>query len=224
VFQSSMDAASAGMLVNALFLYSWRFFPERLPAWPLPRLLVIMSCLSLTLWLVLAVGLVLTSEWVFQGGSSRGLGWGGLAAVLTIGAVATWRSTPAPRGTRRVSSFALFGRGVFAASAIGLAILLSAWIGGLAAGVASIFPAMFLTAMVSLWWSQGRAVPGGAVGPMMLGSASVAAYAVIAREAVPAYGVWSGSLFAWVLAVSLVTVPAWKWLSWRRSVSMTTKV
>ena len=39
---------------------------------------------------------------------------------------------------------------------------------------------IFLTTMVSLWLSQGEAVPSGAVGPMMLGASSVAVYALLA--------------------------------------------
>ena len=219
VFQHAMDSASAGMLVNAIFLYSWKFLPSRLPKWPLLQLLLVMSLLSLGVWLLLAVGLVSASQSLWGVASSAALGWGGLCAVVVIGAGATWRAAPAPRGNRSVSRLALLSRGVFAAAAIGIAIVLSGWLGGLAAGVASIFPAMFLTAMVSLWWSQGQAVPGGAVGPMMLGSASVSAYAVVAREAVPWFGIWTGSLVSWCFAVLLVTVPAWWWLGWRRRVA-----
>ena len=83
------------------------------------------------------------------------------------------------------------------------------------AGVAAVFPAIFLTTMVSLWWSQGQAVPMGAVGPLVLGSGSVSAYALCAAFSLPALGPGWGSLVAWVAAVVVVTVPAWWWLRGR---------
>ena len=79
------------------------------------------------------------------------------------------------------------------------------------------FPAIFLTSMVSVWWSQGRAVSAGAVGPMMLGSASVAAYALIAAFTLPALGPVLGVVSAWILAVGGVTLPSNAWVA-RRSV------
>ena len=39
-------------------------------------------------------------------------------------------------------------------------------------GLASVFPAIFLTTMVALWFSQDSSVSIGAAGPMMLGGAS----------------------------------------------------
>ena len=80
------------------------------------------------------------------------------------------------------------------------------------AGLAAVFPAIFLTTMVSLWMSQGEAVQIGAVGPMMLGSGSVSFYAVFAAWALPALGALPGAAAAWLAAVCLVTAPAWWWL------------
>ena len=69
--------------------------------------------------------------------------------------------------------------------------------------------------MVSLWFSQGEAVQGGAVGPMMLGSASVAAFAMAAAWTLPAFGPLLGTVAAWLAAVALFTAPAWWWLQRR---------
>jgi hypothetical protein len=95
-----------------------------------------------------------------------------------------------------------------AAAAIGVAV----WMAGLGfpllAGLASVFPAIFLTSMVALWLAQGPTVPQGAAGPMMLGGASVAVYANIAMWSLPAYGVVVGSVVAWVGSVLGWSIPA----------------
>ena len=217
VFEHAMDAASAGMLVNGIFLWSWRILPTRLPAWTLRWRLMTMTLASLSIWGVLAVLVVTLGG---QGGSASDtgwLGWSGLGALVLIGLAASWRGVPAPRGSRPVSKWTLLGRGTFAAIAIGVAIGVAQFAGGLAAGVASIFPAMFLTAMLALWLSQGRAVPAGAVGPMMLGSSSVAVYAMLARSTMPASGMFEGALYAWLGAVLVATMPSYLWLGWRRA-------
>ena len=219
VFQRAMDAASAGMLVNAIFLWSWRVLPPKLPAWSLPIRLGVMAVASLGIWLVLAVGVVRLGNWQMGTLDTAWLGWSGLALLVVFGLLGSWRGVPAPRGARSVSRWMLLCRGAFTAIAIGVAIGIAQWAGGLAAGVASIFPAMFLTAMLALWLSQGRAVPAGAVGPMMLGSSSVAVYAMVARGAMPAWGMLEGALAAWVVAVLVATMPAWFWLGWRRGVT-----
>ena len=85
--------------------------------------------------------------------------------------------------------------------------------------MASVFPAIFLTTMVSLWWSQGEAVPVGAVGPMILGSGAVGAYALVAAVSVPVVGPILGALLSWVAAASIVTAPAAWWLQARHGTS-----
>ena len=85
--------------------------------------------------------------------------------------------------------------------------------GPLIAGVAAVFPAIFMTTMCGLWLAHGEAVGAGAVGPMMLGGTSVSAYAWLAAWWVPALGLAPASLLAWVTAVVLITVPAWLWLT-----------
>ena len=106
----------------------------------------------------------------------------------------------------------LLCRGLLAAGAIGAAVFLAAVGGPLAAGVAAVFPAIFLTTMVSLWVSQGEAVQAGAVGPMMLGSTSVAVFCVLAAWTIPTLGVGWGTVSAWLGATLGATLPAWLWL------------
>ena len=95
-----------------------------------------------------------------------------------------------------------------AALAIGVAVWLSGLDYPLMAGLASVFPAIFLTSMVALWLAQGPTVPQGAAGPMMLGGASVAIYAILAMWSLPAYGVFIGSAIAWFGAVVGWSCPA----------------
>ena len=79
-------------------------------------------------------------------------------------------------------------------------------------GIASIFPAIYLTTMASLWLGQGEAVPAGAVGPMMLGSTSVGAFALLAIVCLPALGPWPGAAIAWLVSVGCVSLPGFVWL------------
>ena len=118
-----------------------------------------------------------------------------------------------------MSRAALLARGVLAGACIMGAVLLTTVAGPVAAGVASVFPAIFVTTMVSVWWAQGRQVQAGAVGPMMLGSSAVAGYAVLAAWTFPALGAAAGAATAWLLAVAGLTLPGWLYLSARRRAS-----
>lgn len=209
-FAAAMGAVPVGMLLNALFLLCWRELPPRLPAWSLHRRLGLMVLLSLSVWLASAVaavmGLSRLTGWVFEAGVVATL------IMLFIGVAACRRNPPAPRGKRTTTLGALLARGVLAAGAIAAAVAIAQAGAELAAGVASVFPAIFLTTMVGLWWSQGEAVPAGAVGPMMLGSCAVAAYALIAAILFPMLGPTLGSFGSWWAAALAVTLPAWLWL------------
>jgi hypothetical protein len=176
-FRDALFVVPAGMLVNGLFLWSWRVLPGRLPAWRLGGRLVAMVAVSMAGWALLAFLLLRSTELYRYGDRSMALwGWGFFAAAVVVAVAACLRNGPAPAGTRVVGPFTLIARGLLAASAIGLAVALATVAGPVIAGIVSIFPAIFLTTMVALWLSQGEAVPSGAVGPMMLGSTSVSAY------------------------------------------------
>ena len=95
-----------------------------------------------------------------------------------------------------------------AACAIGAAVWLSAQGQPFVAGLAAVFPAIFLTSMVALWLAQGPTVPRGAAGPMAMGGVSVAIYALVAMYSLPAWGVVFGSLAAWLIAVLGWSLPA----------------
>jgi hypothetical protein len=210
----AMSAVPIGMFINAGFLWLWRIAPPHLPAaWSLHRRLAAMTVLSLSAWALAALGLTLFLRWAHTAGvSSWALGLGGLALLVLSGLLGTAKPIPAPRGGRRVKRSSLLLRGLLAGVAVGTAIVIARGGHPTAAGVAAVFPAIFLTAMVSLWLSQGEAVPAGAVGPMMLGSASVGGYALFAAALFPLYPAPVAALLAWVLAVLTTTLPGWFWL------------
>ncbi len=212
-FELAMAAVPVGMWVDVLFLLCWRVGPVWLPRWSTTTRLLAMVGGSLLVWgTVAAIAVTSLDRLVAAGVPPLAIGGGGILASLVLGVAATVRPPPAPRGTQAVGLGALLARGVLAAVAIAGAVSLAGVAGPTVSGIASVFPAIFLTSMVSLWWSQGESVQGGAVGPMMLGASSVSAFALYAAVCLPRLGGIGGSVLAWVLAVTTVTVPAFLWL------------
>ena len=215
-FTAAVAAAPAAMLLNALFLYLWRVLPPRLPGGRLALQLALMTSVALSLWGLGAVGTVWGVEvWRRGSGDMRLLGWGLTFVTILVGLGVTWRAHPAPSGRRSVGPVTLLARGLLAAAAIGTSVWLASRGGAIAAGVASCFPAIFLTTMASLWISQGHAVPAGAVGPMMLGSSSVSVYALLATWSFTALGPGLGIGVTWVGSALFCALPAVGWLRWR---------
>lgn len=215
-FQDALYVVPAGMMVNALFLWSWRVLPPRLPGWSLRARLLAMVVASMGAWTLMAYLLFRATEGYRGMGLPMSIyGWGFFLGGVGLATAACLRNGPAPAGTRRVGPVTLLARGLLAASAIGLAVALATVAGPVIAGIVSIFPAIFLTTMLALWLSQGEAVPAGAVGPMMLGSTSVSAFALLAATLMPLAGPAVGAVLAWIGSVLLVTLPAWVFLESR---------
>jgi hypothetical protein len=211
---TAMAAVPAGMLVDAGFLYVWRALPPRLPAWSLPARLAAVSICSLGLWAILAAGaLALLQALLIRDIPPVLAAVGFTVAHVLIGLAACAAPREAPRGTKPVGAGMLVVRGLLAAVAIAISVTLAEVGSPAIAGLASVFPAIFLTTMVSLWWSQGEAVHAGAVGPMMLGGAAVSGYAIFATLSLPSLGVVGGSLTAWLAASALFTLPSAWWLT-----------
>ena len=214
----ALYAVPAGMLVNAIFLLSWRLLPPLLPSMSHKRQLLSMVSLSLLIWVTMGLvglfGLRLIDD--------KSLHTALLLTIigLILGILGCRKRIPAPSGKHRVSLMVLIARGVFAAIAIGSAV----WVSGLGlpiiAGLASVFPAIFMTTMVSVWLAQGEAVVIGAVGPMMLGGVSVSLYSLLAAWFFPELGPLYGGFLAWILSVLCISVPAWMWLEQTKSNTM----
>ena len=207
-FNSSMGMVPVGMLLNSFFLWLWRFTPSKVPNWSFGIRLTGITVVNLCFWFagaVFAVKLFSDSNPIIVGSCTLGVG-------LIFGWWATLDFVPAPKGKNKVGVFTLALRGIAAATAIGVAVWLSQQGSPLLAGIASVFPAIFLTSMVALWLSQGEEVPSGAIGPMMLGSMSVSLYALVATRFIPEYGVIWGSSFSWIFSFLMISIPVVLWL------------
>ncbi len=197
--------------MNAGFLATWRIIPPHLPELKLNPKLGLMVLCSLSCWALAACSSYVLLLWDV----ATPLFWGILASLIQIfvGIWACWNNPPSPKGSKSVSWMTLFLRGCLAATAIVISVLLAQSGSPLLAGIASVFPAIFLTTMVSVWISQGEAVQAGAVGPMMLGSSAVSTYALIAIFSFSMCGPWFGALVAWVGSVLFCSVPIAFWMS-----------
>ena len=225
-FEAAMYAVPAGMCLNAIFLWLWRVIPQRLSIFDtlyqegvqqqrsrLWSAVLLMSVVTLSLWLLGALVLVSLSRTYFTNSATRLLaGIGATLAIILIGVWATSSRYQAPRGQRSVSKRTLSMRGLCAAAAVGVSVLISKSGATTIAGVAAVFPAIFWTTMASLWLSQGRAVPAGAVGPMMIGSSSVALFALVAPALYAHLGVALGATCAWLIAALCASVPSYLWV------------
>jgi hypothetical protein len=219
LFQTAMEITPVGMLLNAIFLLMWRIIPPYLPLKQVRTRLWVMTLITLSIWTLMAVSTVFAMESIIRTGfSGRLVGYGATGLILIIGLLACLKNPPAPKGSQPVNLKILLARGGLAATAIGLCVAISGsgdTQSSLLSGIVSVFPAIFLTAMVSVWWSQGETVVTGAIGPMMLGSGSVAVYALWITHVGPALGMAMGAFFSWLLAISMVTLPATLWLKGR---------
>jgi len=210
-FQNAMFITPAGMLINSLFLFVWRWVPPRLPAWPSTTRLFTTLTAALLVWTAMASTFVVVGRTV-----EHHLAMASLLVIVISAATGIWacrRNPPSPKQTRSIGLPTLIARGVLAGAAIGGSVWLGTQGIPLIAGLAAVFPAIYMTTMVSLWLSHGEAVGAGAIGPMMLGGTSVSLFAWVAAWTIPTLGVVAGCGAAWVTAVTIVTVPAWRWLN-----------
>ncbi len=212
-FVSAMGVVPLGMLLNVGFLYSWRVLPPRVASLGLPVRVTVLALTTVGLWCLAATWVVMESRSLIAAGvSPMWLGSGATTAMVIFGVLACRKNPPGPRGDRKVSGAMHLSRGLLAALAIGVSVGLAAVVGPVASGVASIFPAIFMTTMVALTLAQGSQVQAGAVGPMMLGSSSVAVFALLAAQLFSPLGPELGVLLSWVGALMLSSIPAWWWL------------
>ena len=214
-FTAAMSMVPIGMLLNVLFLGSWRILPRYLEnKFPEKYLVIAVAISSVIFWLVTAGLSTNMVEEISNFIDPIFIGFIAMIFSFTLGYFTVSKGGKAPSGSNSVSLFSIMMRGIAAGGAIGLSV----WIAGLGlpfiSGVVSVFPAIFLTTMVSLWLAQGRAVPVGATGPMMLGSSSVSIYALICILLFPIFGVWVGSIVCWILSVIFYSVPIGVW-TWR---------
>ena len=204
---ASMSVVPIGMLINGMFLGVWIVFPKYINKDNLK--LPITTLVSLGTWAVLAFISLLIARQVTDGMISEVmLGIIGLVALAILAIRFNIRSRDSPKGKNKVPLVILSIRGIAAGLAIAACLVLAELGLPFVAGLASAFPAIFLTSMVALWISQGPQVPQGAAAPMKLGGASVSVYALLAMWSLPSFGIVIGSIVAWFGAVGLWTIPA----------------
>jgi hypothetical protein len=213
---ASLFTVPGGTLASSLFLVAWRYAPPHLPSsLSFSASLLAMCALSLAVWFLGASVLIAISRGI---GNPVAFGLLAFFAQLAAAASVTWRHVDAPKGSAPVPLGMMAMRGVLSGVAIFIAVLLSS-VGGDIAAMASAFPAIFMSIQVALWISQGRAVQGGAVGPVMLGVSSVGLYAMLFAASAPALGMLPAMLTSWVASVALASFPAYTYLTWRGSVA-----
>lgn len=217
-FQEALFMTPAGMLINAVFLLLWRVVPPRLPSVASNIRMLVCLVITMLAWVAMATLVVFMTPTVL----SMGINTSTLSLILMgcgvlLGVTACMKNPPAPPASAKVAPLALLARGVLAATAIATSLWLAEHNGPWIAGMAAVFPAIFVTTMCTLWIAHGEAVGSGAVGPMMLGGTSVSVFAWLAAWWVPILGVSLACLAAWVTAVTVITLPAWWWLTAKRS-------
>ena len=216
---SSMSIVPLAMMVNGLFLSVWIILPKYVSDKKTPLLFTTIA--SLFTWALFAyIALSIADYSVSVDISPATLGVLGLVCLILVSIFFNIKTRPSPKGDNKVPILILSIRGVAAAIAIGSALILAQIGQPLVAGLASAFPAIFLTSMVALWISQGVTVPQGAAAPMMLGGASVAVYALVVMWSIPGYGILLGSVIAWILSVGLWSIPAFLLLRKYRTLSI----
>jgi hypothetical protein len=218
----SLAIVPSGMLINAIFLSVWALLPDKLPkTWSQNSSLVFTSMISLIIWTLVGLFTInMIDRGIANNYSPEEISIVGLVLVATLGIVMCWNLKPAPKGKNSVSKKILLSRGLVASMAIGVAVLISSLGMPLLAGLASVFPAIFLTSMIALWLAQGPSVPLGAAGPMMIGGASVAMYSIIAMWSLIEYGLFIGSIIAWIGSIILWSIPSFVFVNWRAKVTI----
>lgn len=204
---ASMSVVPIGMLINGVFLGVWIILPKYIASDRLKLPITVVS--SLLTWAILALFSLIIAREVTGGTiSEMTLGMIGLVLLAILAIMFNLSNRAAPKGMNKVPIIILSIRGIAAGLAIAACLVLAEIGLPFVAGLASAFPAIFLTSMVALWLSQGPQVPQGAAAPMMLGGASVSVYALLAMWSLPSFGIFIGSIIAWFGAVGLWTIPA----------------
>lgn len=217
----SLAIVPAGMLINGIFLVNWIILPTYFNnTEKIYTTLITITLLSLIVWSLCGLIILKIIQVSYDSSlSSFQIGLIGQILLTILGITMSWRIGATPRGKNRVNKYVIFSRGIMAAIAIGLAVWISSLGYPLLAGLASVFPAIFLTSMVALWISQGPSVPMGAAGPMILGGASVGVYAIVAMWTLPNFGIFWGSIVAWFFSVISWSIPCFQFVQWRQDIS-----
>jgi hypothetical protein len=218
----SLAIVPAGMLINAIFLSVWALLPDKLPkTWNQNSSLIFTSIISLIIWAIVGLFTIdVIDRAIDKNYSPEEISIVGLVLVATLGIVMCWNLKPAPKGKNSVSKKILAARGIVAAMAIGIAVLISslgnATIGRIGIGISSNILDKYDRSMVSprtfcsTWCCW----------PNDDGGASVAMYSIIAMWSLIEYGLFIGSIIAWVGSIVVWSIPSFVFVNWRAKVTM----
>ena len=159
---------------DLLFMPTWKILPPRLPkTWKNGKKVLVTTLVAIFFWLIGAIIIVSLQSlaksmgikmWTFSICTV-------LIAIL-FGVCLCWRLPPTPAGKNSVKWYTHLCRGIAAFCTLFISGILSQSGLGVVAGAMATFPALFLTAMVSVSLSQKAEVATGAIGPLILGSIS----------------------------------------------------
>jgi hypothetical protein len=220
-FRSSMASAPVGLLVNAGFLTFWRYLPywvERLHLRRSVQLLLLVGG-SLTLWALLAIPVMVLVSWLRHREQMLilyALGTGSALLVLVVGVAGTWHT---PKSTSRASGIPWWMHPVRALLAF-FVVTAAVWLSHqwpALAGILAVWPAVFLTTMVALWWSHGGDFQTSAAFPMILGLWAPMLFCGLVCFLYPRFDVSIGCILSWLLAVALGTIPLAGYIRWRQA-------
>ena len=181
-FEVTMFSLPIGLVLSTLLVVFWQQMPPRLPIKNTTTKGLVLLGISLVFWLSMAAGLVFVLPIIDAQGIDRKI-TGGVASVVCTAiayGVSFTRYVPAPAGKKKVPKYVLALRGVFCGAVIFTGVVLARFGGPTIGGVASVFPGVFLTTMISLWMSQGEKVVLGATNSLMLGFAATSIFCFIA--------------------------------------------
>ena len=159
---------------DLLFMPTWKILPPRLPkTWKNGKKVLVTTIVAIFFWFIGAVFIVSLQSFAKSMGVKM---WTfSICTVLVsllFGICLCWRLPPTPTGKNKVKWYTHLCRGIAAFCTLVVSGTLSQSGLGVVAGAMATFPALFLTAMVSVSLSQKAEVATGAIGPLILGSIS----------------------------------------------------
>jgi len=201
----------AGMLLNAGFILLWRHLPAKLPLkYTKNERLIIMVIITVFAWIIAAFLFVIIMQFIQSGDQSIISVVVGILffiiQLLTGIFLVYLKPKEAPKGKSKVPFLILLCRGFLAGIVVSVAVLLSKF-NDIAAAMISIFPAIMLTSMISLWLSHGEQITVGAAGPMLTGTLSVSAYAMLFSIIEPYVGIIAAPFICYTFSITCFSIP-----------------
>lgn len=230
-FQKCMFMTPSGMLLNGLFLYSWRIVPGlilRYFPWLEHRkyayLLMIISA-ALSFWFCVAVCLVFLNNFLASGdipldeiqsnatsttfivtSPSQRAAFFVAISFMTVhlcwGVGGNWNAVLQPKASNPTSWKMNLLRALVAGTVVFIAVIVSK-LDPIVGGIAVMFPAVFSTVMISVWLNSGSAVSLGAVEPLIISSVAVSVFSMSIAFILPTFALTSLEEWQYIICALL---------------------